>query len=401
MDYLTTPNFIFSPSPNTNMSEPTQITATIQEERVVRARYVHGYGLQPYDESVRLPRTMVEVGMDDLMSENPERQRAIMYHQLMRIVSGSTTSKEIQSKYKSYYKKGGEKSHTSGLTYYRLFLFRDLSCRKGQVVYVVESKNMNDKFWNRFSQLRDNGVVSIGTVVGVINPLPISTWFSNDIPILESRSGCIVFQPPSRVIDIGIDNTISGQVTRAFVMNHLEISVFSSSPYTTTCSGHLCDKQRSVEVSRDVRTCGCYHMQHRVGNICINHDIGLSKNNKSILVMQDFSSSRLTNLYLKNPFDCNVKWNMLDGTEMFFHLQDCIAKVVRFINDNGGFTVIGWYKKGNINDVSTEESDNKIESSEIGFHIVGITPTNDLILHHDSYKGKTFDISNIPEDINE
>ena len=50
--------------------------------------------------------------------------------------------------------------------------------------------------------------------------------------------------------------------------------------------------------------------------------------------------------------------------------------VVRYINDNGGFTVIGWYKKGSINDISTEESDNQVESSEMGYHIVSITPTN-------------------------
>ena len=58
-------------------------------------------------------------------------------------------------------------------------------------------------------------------------------------------------------------------------------------------------------------------------------------------------------------------------------------------------------KNGNINDVSTEDSDNKIESREIGYHIISIVTTNHHIMEHDEYNGNKFDISNIPESIDE
>ena len=97
------------------------------------------------------------------------------------------------------------------------------------------------------------------------------------------------------------------------------------------------------------------------------------------------------------PFDCNIKFHMLDATEMFFKLQDSIINVVDYINTNGGFTVIGWYKKGSINDISTEEGGNQVESSEMGYHVVSITPTNKSILEKDEYKNKRFSIDNINE----
>ena len=53
---------------------------------------------------------------------------------------------------------------------------------------------------------------------------------------------------------------------------------------------------------------------------------------------------------------------------------------MEFINQKGGFTVIGWYKRGEINDMSNDDSNNEVESSEIGYHIVCIYPTDKKLL---------------------
>lgn len=153
------------------------------QERSVRTRYVHVYGLVTYDNSVRFTGGMKEVSIEDMMAENPERKKAVMYIQLIHIVYGSNNSQNNMTSYQSYYK--NNKKETSSSHYYRLLLFRDVSCKSGRVVYVVEGGNMNDMIWNIFPQLRDNGVVSIGSYICVINPLPITKFFSNDIHILE------------------------------------------------------------------------------------------------------------------------------------------------------------------------------------------------------------------------
>ena len=74
-------------------------------------------------------------------------------------------------------------------------------------------------------------------------------------------------------------------------------------------------------------------------------------------------------------------------------MQNCIDDVIDYINDNGGFTVSGWYKRGEINDISNEESQNQVESSDIGYHVVSIYPTNNLIISRNEFKSKKFDIN--------
>ena len=64
---------------------------------------------------------------------------------------------------------------------------------------------------------------------------------------------------------------------------------------------------------------------------------------------------------------------------------------MKYINENGGFTVIGWYKCGEINDISNEESQNEVESSDIGYHIVSIVPTNREIVKRTEFNNMKFD----------
>ena len=71
-----------------------------------------------------------------------------------------------------------------------------------------------------------------------------------------------------------------------------------------------------------------------------------------------------------------------------------IDKVIGFINDHDGFTVVGWYKRGEINDSSNEESNNQVESSEIAFHIISIMPKNKRLFEdHPTLVGMKFDSS--------
>ena len=77
---------------------------------------------------------------------------------------------------------------------------------------------------------------------------------------------------------------------------------------------------------------------------------------------------------------------------MLTDLENCIE----LINDNGGLTVVGWYKRGVINDKSiispqkinnancgntasnynTNKRDMQVESGEISYHIISINPQN-------------------------
>ena len=91
MDIPEVPQFIFAPSRVFTMSSPNNPDE--EQGRNVRQRCVNAYGLVPRQNNVRLPDTMVEVDIQHMMTEKPERKKAIMYLQLIRVVSGNTGQK--------------------------------------------------------------------------------------------------------------------------------------------------------------------------------------------------------------------------------------------------------------------------------------------------------------------
>ena len=72
-----------------------------------------------------------------------------------------------------------------------------------------------------------------------------------------------------------------------------------------------------------------------------------------------------------------------------------ISSVVRYINTNGGFTVIGWYKRGviidkilvsqNVGRTGTGNNGNQlddvqVDNGEVNFHFIWIVPTSSSFL---------------------
>ena len=96
---------------------------------------------------------------------------------------------------------------------------------------------------------------------------------------------------------------------------------------------------------------------------------------------------------------------MLQLTEASMNMSNSVEACVDLINNNGGFTVLGWYKKGLINDKSlmttqalsnnTTNSDNynnddqvqQVDLGDVSYHIVSISPTNHDFLDHSTELG--------------
>jgi hypothetical protein len=194
------------------------------------------------------------------------------------------------------------------------------------------------------------------------------------------------------VASIKIDVSVTKNTTRAFVMSNVDVEVTSMDVITTKCSGLFCDRQRAVDIGRGNRACGCFVMPDRVGNIVLAHHVVVSERDVVKVTMDDFSSLQFSGIYMKKPFSSTTRFNLLDYTPAYFALQTAADDVLTYINGNGGFTVIGWYKRGEINDVSNEDNQNEVESGDIGYHIVSIYPTNRKLVERMEVKNLQFDM---------
>ena len=73
-------------------------------------------------------------------------------------------------------------------------------------------------------------------------------------------------------------------------------------------------------------------------------------NGNTIFEAVDFSSLKFTDLYMKNALSRNIPANFFDDYEKIIELDNAVQRIVTFINNNNGFVVIGWYKRGEIED---------------------------------------------------
>ena len=182
-------------------------------------------------------------------------------------------------------------------------------------------------------------------------------------------------------------------------MNNCKIIVDSIDIVETTCFGHFCDKQRSAELIKNGKPCGCYQMRGMHSKLSILHRIKMSNFDNTIadVVMDDFSSLKFSLLYMTEYFPHTTKRIIFDGTDELDELYECIDKVLSFYNGNGGFTVIGWYKRGEINDtsISEEKQPEKISSSILGYHFVSIYPTHYIAEHAYETEEMKFNVLNI------
>ena len=205
----------------------------------------------------------------------------------------------------------------------RLFLCRVYSQSyqedNDQLVYVMESRNQNSNLWNKNIHHRDNGALSIGSFFRFLCPLPIVTYMRGDIPMLRSHMPCVLLKFPSRIGTVAIEEEIETNESHSLVYNSAQLVVNYSAPIKTLCTGKLCDRQR-VNDWLNIKGCGCYGMSPNSSSLVFQHSINIETALGGELMMEEFSSLKFSQLYLKSDIPGTCKLYMLQVTEAAVNL---------------------------------------------------------------------------------
>jgi hypothetical protein len=352
--------------------------------------------------STRMTRSRVS----ELLEENAVQDNLKYIDlQLLRIISPINVA-GTKGAY-VYSNKSTNRNTGNQTNYTRLFLVRIYSEIEGfRLAYMMETRIENRSLWSHNVELRDNGVLSIGTVFRLLAPRPITNLMAGDIPLLVSKFPVRILKDPKTYLPIEINYEIKGNSSFAFVTNNAEISLSGFTPVATSCSGLLCDRQHVDDWNGSDRGCGCYSMHHRRSSIAFQHDVTFStefQGNQKDVVMHGFSSNKFSKLYLSTNLSPSTLIEQVLYTDEFFQLLDKLEQVLSLIHMNGGFTVAGWYKRGMINDktlvsqsipVSTMNNNNnnnnesvQVDNGDVNIHITQIVPTNRDFLNPETVLG--------------
>ena len=366
------------------------------------------FELEPYEEHLAIhpifrSHRFNEISLATLESDTASEHRLNFKYidvQIIRIITSNVAAANVYSR-----KRPNVNQNT--LKFSRLILAKIhstlLPTENTKLIYLMEARNKNQGFWSKNVNLRDNGAVTIGSFVRIPSPLPVESYMRCDIPLIVSHSPCILLKSPSRVPQFPMNYEVESHTSLAFIYNNARVNVNYFAPIKTTCSGNFCDRQRISDWNNS-RGCGCYGMSPNSTSLVFQHSISVETTDQ-LFKMDEFSSIKFSKLYLNGDIPGSVKIYMLQLTEAFINIYESMERCIQLVNDNGGFTIVGWYKRGVINDRSmittnanTNMSNNlpnsnnsedvHVDSGDISYHIVHINPTNNEFLDPRSLLGE-------------
>ena len=101
----------------------------------------------------------------------------------------------------------------------------------------------------------------------------------------------------------------------------------------------------------------------------------------------------------------------MQNTDAYWNIEDAISNLLSHVNENGGWTVTGWYKRGVITDksllaatsggtnlASSHNSNNErieVGAGEVNFHIVKLLPTDQDIIESEHLSEIKYDVDSI------
>ena len=271
----------------------------------------------------------------------------------------------------------------------RLFMCRvyNPTCldEQSSLVYIMESSKRNNNLFNFNIDQRDNGTITIGSFLKILSPHVIEERMHGDIPIIVTSFPLVAMTRPQRLATIPINPQIEGNHTMAFVFNNKQIGIQQTSVYATKCKGFFCDKQRVRELN-DKKACGCYGQPPNESNIIFSHRIFFDHENEKFF-HPDFSSMKFSQFYLNKRIPSTTTTTDLSMTTPFIAILQCIKDVLELVNDNGGWTIVGWYKRGLIRDnqlIGGDSSSDDTIDGRLTFHFVEIVPTNIEFMEKDT-----------------
>ena len=128
------------------------------------------------------------------------------------------------------------------------------------------SNNKNTNLWLNNVELRDNGIITVGTILRIISPLPVTNYLRGDIPIIETIHPAIILQNPRSYNTIVPVENLQSESSRAFVLTGAVLKCMAYSCEKTKCGGSFCNRQRINEWNTPIGSCGCYAQRTRGTN---------------------------------------------------------------------------------------------------------------------------------------
>ena len=258
--------------------------------------------------------------------------------------------------------------------YTRMLFFADAYSPQGKCFVVIE-KSHSDITQNW--RLVDPNKAHLGSYILIKEPVsPCERFLSDDMPIVETKFSFILLQfpAPAFVQEIVYQIPEIGS-QRAFLLQHNStVMIHTATPIPSMCNGIFCDRQGKNVVAN---ACGCYHTSRFVGiAFVVSYDLEFchhpAARPERVSRAASWETTKL--LFRTLPEGQATPFALLEQHAR--SIRQVARQICEFVNNNGGWTIIGWSRQGTQVDASSlNNTDSTVMSQSKGIHIVTLKPT--------------------------
>ena len=284
----------------------------------------------------------------------------------------------------------------SGLQWNRVLCFADLSSPGTGFAILFEDQASAARALKHCM-----GSAFVGTMFYIVEPRCTRQKYQfGPLVIVRSDVPLIPVQCPTRpgrdlstlMKKVSFNSAIPTGQQRYFCINectNLELDMFQIVD-TGTCSGTACD--RALCLKKD-QACGCFHTHFALGNhvgefdLAFPSPLGKEIHADNTVVIEKHRSLRTTRLFFDDFRSFCNQYNIEDH---FVTVRRKVVSCVEYVNNHGGWTVVGWFRQGEVADASDEGAE-KVDNERVIVHISLLVPTRPEVARDQEYRSLLVD----------
>ena len=235
----------------------------------------------------------------------------------------------------------------------------------------------------------------------IINPPSTDRFVANgSTPILAPQRPILVinsnFEFPERTI------VTEGKDVNGFILLGCSLTIRSFQVLDSPCGGNLCDHQSLMNGDIMSNRCCCIQMMNRIGSVIILFDIEVRTKEGATFNTRMTSKWFAKNFILSDNLPPGTRAYLFEDYEVEDRLFSAARDVFTYINSIGGFMVVGWAKRGEVEDQGVDQPNNglphnaprvMVQSGNLNHHISKLEPTNPEAINLITLDGFKFDVN--------
>lgn len=274
----------------------------------------------------------------------------------------------------------------------RMYVFADLRQRNRCFVVMVSRA----QFARTMVELTQS-IPIVGTPYFIVEPTCTSDHRTmGTMPIIETRHKLIplkhtipgVHSLKSVVPKAEISGDIQSGEQRYFVLHNVQgvrLNLFHIT-VDGSCMGVQCDKAHHLDAKKGEH-CGCVNNHGSFGNAVCEMDLSFPNpfpstvDPSATVSVNRFRSARTSRMFFQN---LEAYSRIYDERKHHLTVRTAKDAIVQHIHDNDGWTILGWFRRGEITDASNETE--RVDSSTVNVHVSLLVPTKLDLIETEEYR---------------